>query len=56
MRGELFIVGTLVVAERILAHRREREEEATPTVELLREVALPIKGGCEQEPAATARN
>jgi hypothetical protein len=24
--------------------------------ELLREVALPIKGGCEQEPAAAARN
>ena len=24
--------------------------------ELLSEVALPIKGGCEQEPAAAARN
>ena len=40
--------------------RMIRDVAAAPSQDeagkLLREVALPIKGGCEQEPAAAARN
>lgn len=52
----------LQMAERIprMHSTQIRDVAAAPSQdeadELLREVALAIKGGCEQEPAAAARN